>query len=54
MKLFKVLVAVLVMAAMAVPVIAEDRLKLSGEMRVRGFLYDVNYDNKALNDESGR
>ena len=40
MKLLKVLVAVLVMAAMAVPVIAEDRLQLSGEMRVRSFYTD--------------
>lgn len=45
MKLLKVLVAVLVMAAMAVPVIAEDRLSLSGEMRVRGWHIDRGFDN---------
>ncbi|MGK2907028.1 MAG: porin [Desulfuromonadales bacterium] len=44
MKLLKVLVAVLVMAAMAVPVIAEDRLQLSGEMRVRAFHTDNDFD----------
>ena len=46
MKLLKVLVAVLVMAAMAVPVIAEDRLSLSGEMRVRGWHVDNDWDSK--------
>ena len=40
MKLLKVAVAVLVMAAMAVPVIAEDRLSLSGQMRTRMFHTD--------------
>jgi hypothetical protein len=46
MKLFKVLVAALVMVGMAMPVIAEDRLKLSGEMRVRGWYKDLdNADN---------
>jgi hypothetical protein len=44
MKLLKVLVAVLVMAAMAVPVIAEDRLQLSGEMRTRAFYTDYSVD----------
>ncbi len=44
MKLLKVLVAVLVMAAMAVPVIAEDRLSLSGEMRVRAGHIDGDFD----------
>jgi hypothetical protein len=44
MKLLKVLVAVLVMAAMAVPVIAEDRLSLSGSLQVRGFLYDADFE----------
>lgn len=54
MKLLKVLVAVLVIAAMAVPVIAEDRLQLSGEMRVRGYLYDTDYtDFGAEDDDSG-
>jgi hypothetical protein len=42
MKLFKVLVAALVMVGMALPVIAEDRLQLSGEMRTRAFY--TNYD----------
>jgi hypothetical protein len=50
MKLLKVLVAVLVMAAMAVPVIAEDRLSLSGSMQVRGFVYDVE---EGKDDDSG-
>ncbi|MBW2689419.1 MAG: hypothetical protein JRC99_05775 [Deltaproteobacteria bacterium] len=45
MKLLKVMLAVLVMAAMAVPVIAEDRLTLSGEMRVRGWHKDFSFDN---------
>ena len=40
MKMLKVAVAVLVMAAMAAPVIAEDRLSLSGEMRTRMFHTD--------------
>ncbi|MBE0576687.1 MAG: porin [Desulfuromonadales bacterium] len=54
MKLLKVLVAVLVIAAMAVPVIAEDRLQLSGEMRVRGYLYDTDYtDFGEEDDDSG-
>ena len=44
MKLLKVMLAVLVMAAMAVPVIAEDRLSLSGEMRVRGWHVDRDHD----------
>lgn len=43
MKLLKVAVAVLVMAAMAAPVIAEDRLSLSGEMRTR--MFHTDYDN---------
>jgi hypothetical protein len=42
MKLLKVAVAVLVMVGMALPVIAEDRLSLGGEMRVRG--WNTNYD----------
>jgi len=50
MKMLKVLVAVLVMAAMAVPVIAEDRLSLSGSMQVRGFVYDVE---EGKDDDSG-
>jgi hypothetical protein len=41
MKLVKVLVAALVMAAMVTPVIAEDRLSLNGEMRVRGWHVDT-------------
>ncbi|MCK4509474.1 MAG: hypothetical protein KAU27_13070, partial [Desulfuromonadales bacterium] len=43
MKLLKVLVAALVMVAMAVPVIAEDRLSLNGEMRVRGWHTDFDF-----------
>ena len=43
MKLIKALVALLVVAGLVVPVvaIAEDRLSLSGQMRVRGFHEDV-------------
>ena len=44
MKLVKVLVAALVMAAMVTPVIAEDRLSLNGEMRVRGWHVDTDND----------
>ncbi len=44
MKLLKVLVVTLVMAAMVTPVIAEDRLSLSGEMRVRGWHTDYDFD----------
>ena len=40
MKLLKALVVALVMVAMAVPVIAEDRLSLGGQMRVRGWHTD--------------
>lgn len=47
MKLVKVAVAALVMVAMAVPVIAEDRLSLSGEMRTRAFHTDVEVDDKS-------
>jgi len=45
MKLLKVAVAALVMAAMVTPVIAEDRLSLNGEMRVRGWHVDRGFDN---------
>ncbi len=44
MKLLKVLVAALLLAAMVTPAIAEDRLSLSGEMRVRAFHVDVDDD----------
>ena len=44
MKLLKVLLIGLVITAMAVPVIAEDRLSLAGQMRVRGFMYDYDLD----------
>ena len=40
MKMLKVALVVLVMAAMVTPVIAEDRLSLNGEMRVRGWFID--------------
>ncbi len=42
MKLIKALVAMLVVVGMIVPAvaIAEDRLSLSGEMRVRGWHID--------------
>ena len=43
MKLMKALVALLVAAGLIVPAVAmaEDRLSLSGEMRVRGWHRDV-------------
>ena len=50
MKLLKVLVAALVMAAMVTPVFAEDRLSLSGEMRTRAFHKDIDIDGV---DDSG-
>ena len=50
MKLVKVLVAALVMAAMVTPVIAEDRLSLNGEMRVRGWHTDRGFDNYTDSD----
>jgi hypothetical protein len=50
MKLFKVLVAALVMVGMAMPVIAEDRLKLSGEMRTRAFTTDYSADGLATDN----
>jgi hypothetical protein len=53
MKLLKVLVAALLLAAMVVPAIAEDRMKLSGEMRVRGYLYDTDYSDVDGTDEKG-
>ncbi len=40
MKLLKIMVAALLLAAMVTPAIAEDRLSLSGEMRVRGWHTD--------------
>lgn len=51
MKLMKIMLAVLVMAAMVTPVIAEDRLDLSGSMQVRGFYY--NYDSDEYDDDGG-
>jgi hypothetical protein len=44
MKMLKVALVVLVMAAMVTPVIAEDRLSLNGEMRVRGWHLDPDFD----------
>lgn len=44
MKMIKVLVALLVVVGMVVPAIAEDRLSLSGEMRVRGWTVDAGGD----------
>jgi hypothetical protein len=44
MKMLKLLMAALLLVAMAAPAIAEDRLSLSGEMRVRAFAYDYDYD----------
>jgi hypothetical protein len=52
MRLMKVLMAVLLLAAMAVPAIAEDRLQLSGEMRVRAFYVDTDNDWDAPGDDS--
>jgi hypothetical protein len=56
MKLLKVLVAALLLVAMVTPAIAEDRLSLSGEMRVRGYIYDYDFDsddNADDEDDSG-
>lgn len=39
-RILKVMVALLAIAAIAAPVMAEDRLGLSGEMRVRGWYVD--------------
>ena len=52
MKLLKVAVAALVMAAMVTPVIAEDRLSLNGEMRVRGWHTDFDFDGDNDADQS--
>jgi hypothetical protein len=40
MKLVKILLAAALVAAMVLPAVAEDRLKLNGEMRVRGWYQD--------------
>ncbi|MDG5469323.1 hypothetical protein P9J64_13420 [Deltaproteobacteria bacterium IMCC39524] len=45
MKMLKVVLAALVMVAMVTPVIAEDRLSLNGEMRVRGWYVDTDNEN---------
>jgi len=50
MKLLKVLLIGLVITAMAVPVIAEDRFSLSGQMRVRGYVYDVDEESSGFDD----
>ena len=52
MKLLKIMVAALLLAAMVAPAIAEDRLSLSGEMRVRGWYADFDYDDD--NNDSTR
>ena len=44
MKMLKVALVVLVMAAMVTPVIAEDRLSLNGEMRARAWHKDIDPD----------
>jgi hypothetical protein len=44
MKLLKVLVAALLLAAMVTPAVAEDRLSLSGSMQVRAHLYDYDFE----------
>jgi hypothetical protein len=53
MKLMKILVAALVMAAMVSPAIAEDRLKLSGSIQVRGQLDDYNFDSPYAGNNLG-
>lgn len=55
MKLLKVLVAAIVLAAMVTPAVAEDRFSLGGSMQVRGFYKagetnGVDLDDRAYND----
>lgn len=55
-RIMQVMVALLAIAAIATPVMAEDRLSLSGSMRVRGFYQDVDNglrfdDSAAWNDQ---
>jgi hypothetical protein len=51
MKLVKILLAAALVAAMVIPAVAEDRLKLSGEMRVRGWYTD--YSNGDIDPYDG-
>jgi hypothetical protein len=53
MKMLKLLMAALLLVAMVAPAIAEDRLSLSGEMRVRGFWYDTDYEDLGGDSDSG-
>ncbi|MBE9487116.1 MAG: porin [Chloroflexi bacterium] len=50
-RILKIMVALLAIAAIAAPVMAEDRLSLSGSMQVRGHFYDFDSDIDA-DDES--
>ena len=54
MKMMKLLVAMLVVAGLVVPAIAvaEDRLSLSGEMRVRGWHDDTDFDDDLTDDDT--
>jgi len=49
-RILKVMIALLAIAAIAAPAFAEDRLSLSGEMRVRGFF--LNQDNGTTDESS--
>ncbi len=49
-RLVKVVIALLAIAAIATPVMAEDRLSLAGQMRVRGFF--LNSDNGTTDQSS--
>ena len=44
-RILKVMIVLLAIAAMVAPAMAEDRLSLNGEMRVRAFSTDGGYDN---------
>ncbi|NCO52793.1 MAG: hypothetical protein GW875_11945 [Deltaproteobacteria bacterium] len=50
-KFLKVMIVLLTIAAVAAPAFAEDRLGLSGEMRVRGWLLDDGTDSKTYADQ---
>lgn len=50
-KFLKVMIVLLTIAAVAAPAFAEDRLGLSGEMRVRGWLTDDGSDTTSWADE---
>jgi len=51
MKLVKILLAAVLVAAMVIPAVAEDRLSLTGQMRVRGWYQD--YSNGDIDPYDG-